>query len=49
MQLIEKKIEAEVEIKKLKNTNNKLVKEITSHKLAAAELKQKLKQKRGTA
>jgi len=48
MQLIERKIETEVEIKKLNRTNSKLVKEVTRHKLAATELKQKQKQKRGT-
>ena len=48
MQLIEKKIEAEVEIKKLNSNNSKLVREIARHKLTATELKQKLKQKRGT-
>ena len=46
MQLIDKKIDAEVEINKLKNTNKKLDKEITKHKLVEAELKQKLKQKK---
>jgi two-component system, OmpR family, phosphate regulon sensor histidine kinase PhoR len=45
MQLIDKKIDDEVEINKLKITNKKLVKEITKHELAEAELKQKLKQK----
>ena len=48
MQLIEKKIEAEVEIKKLNSNNSKLVREIARHKLTVTELKQKLKQKRGT-
>jgi two-component system phosphate regulon sensor histidine kinase PhoR len=48
MQLIDKKIDSEIHIKKLKITNNKLVKEITRHKLAEAELKKKLKQKKTT-
>jgi two-component system, OmpR family, phosphate regulon sensor histidine kinase PhoR len=42
IQLIDKKIDDEVEINKLKITNKKLVKEITKHELAEAELKQKL-------
>jgi PAS domain S-box-containing protein len=45
MQLIDKKIDAEVETNKLKITNKKLVKEITKHKLVEAGLKQKLKLK----
>ncbi|MCX6255901.1 MAG: PAS domain-containing protein [Bacteroidia bacterium] len=49
MQLIDKKIDAEVEINKLKITNKKLVKEITKHKLVEAELKQKLKLKQKKA
>jgi two-component system phosphate regulon sensor histidine kinase PhoR len=48
MQLIDKKIDSEIQIKKLKNMNYKLVKEITRHKLAEAELKKKLKQKKAT-
>jgi len=48
MRLIENRIEAEAEIKELKKTNNKLVKDITRQKLAAKELKQKQKDKRGT-
>jgi len=48
MQLIDKKIDSEIQIKKLNITNNKLVKEITKHKLAEAELKKKLKQKKAT-
>ena len=48
MQLIDKNIDDEVEIYKLKITNKKLVKEITKHKLVEAELKQKLKQKKAT-
>ena len=49
MQLIDKKIDDEVEINKLKITNKKLVKEITRHKLAEAELKKKLKLKQKKA
>lgn len=45
MQLIDKKIDDEVEINKLKITNRKLVKEITKHELAKAEIKKKLKLK----
>ena len=48
IELINKKIDDEVEINKLKSTNIKLVKEITRHKLAEAELKKKLKQKKAT-
>ena len=43
IELINKKIDDEVEINKLKSTNIKLIKEITKHKLAEAELKKKLK------
>jgi two-component system CheB/CheR fusion protein len=49
IELINKKIDDEVEINKLKNTNIKLVKEITKHKLVEAELKQKLKLKQKKA
>lgn len=49
MQLIDKKIDDELEINKLKITNKKLVKEITKHKLVEAELKQKLKLKQKKA
>ena len=49
MQLIDKKIDSEIQIKKLKIANNKLVKEITRHKLAEAELKKKLKLKQKKA
>jgi two-component system CheB/CheR fusion protein len=48
IELINKKIDDEVEINKLKSTNIKLVKEITKHKLAEVELKKKLKQKKAT-
>ena len=48
MQLIDKKIDSEIQIKKLKNMNYKLVKEITRQKLKEAELKKKLKQKKAT-
>jgi len=46
MQLIDKKIESEEQIRKLKIKNNKLVEEIYRNKLAEAELKKKLKQKK---
>jgi len=46
IELINKKIDDEVEIDKLKITNIQLVKEITRHKLAEAELKKKLKHKK---
>ncbi|MDZ7634007.1 MAG: PAS domain-containing protein [Bacteroidales bacterium] len=45
MQLIEKKIDSEVEIKKLKSSNKKLVQEINKHKLVEEGLRQKLKQR----
>ncbi len=45
MQLIDKKIDLNAEIDKLKISNKKLVKEITRHKLSVAALKQKLKLK----
>ena len=41
MDLIDKQIDAKVEINKLKNTNKKLVKEISRHKMVEAELRQK--------
>jgi two-component system CheB/CheR fusion protein len=41
MQLIDKKIDDEVEINKLKNTNKKLVKEISRLEMTEAELKSK--------
>jgi two-component system phosphate regulon sensor histidine kinase PhoR len=41
MDLIDKQIDAKVEINKLKNTIKKLVKEITKHKMVEAELRQK--------
>jgi len=44
MQLIDKKIDNEVEITKIKKMNKKLVKEIAKHKLIEAEIK--LKQKK---
>jgi hypothetical protein len=51
MQLIDKKIDDKIEINKLLITNKKLVKEISRHKLAEAELKKKLnhKQKKATS
>jgi two-component system, OmpR family, phosphate regulon sensor histidine kinase PhoR len=45
MELIDKKIDNEVEINKLRITNKKLAKGITKYELAEAELKLKLKQK----
>jgi two-component system CheB/CheR fusion protein len=48
MQLIDKKIDAEVEIKKLKITNQKLAKEIVRYKMVKAELTQKPKHKKVT-
>ncbi len=49
MQLIDNKIDADVEIEKLKKNIKKLVKEIASHKLVENALKQKLKHKKATA
>jgi len=46
MRLIEKKIDSDVEIKKLKNSNKKLVQKIALHKQVEADLKLKLKQKK---
>jgi two-component system phosphate regulon sensor histidine kinase PhoR len=46
LQLIDKKIDDELVINKLKIGNKKLVKEITKRKLAEAEIKQKVKQKK---
>lgn len=48
MQLIEKKIDTEVEIKKLKSTNKKLSQEIDRNKLVEAGLRQKLQDKQLT-
>jgi two-component system CheB/CheR fusion protein len=49
MQLIDKKIDAETEIEKLKKNNKKLVKEIARHKLDETALKLKLKKRKATA
>jgi len=49
MQLIDKKIDAETEIEKLKKNNKKLVKEIARHKLDETALKRKLKKRKATA
>ena len=49
MQLIDKKIDAETEIEKLKENNKKLVKEIARHKLDETSLKRKLKKRKATA
>ncbi|MFZ2285914.1 MAG: PAS domain-containing protein [Bacteroidales bacterium] len=48
MRLIEKKIDTDVEIKKLKSTNTKLVQEIAKHKQNEADLKLKLKHRKKT-
>jgi len=48
MQLIEKKIDSEVEIKKLKGTNKKLAEKITRNKQVEADLRLKLKKKKRT-
>jgi len=48
MQLIDRKIDLNTEMNKLLIKNKKLVKEITRQKLAEAELKKKLKQKKAT-
>ena len=49
MQLIDKKIDLNAEINKLKITNKKLVKEITRYKLSQAALKRQLKLKQKKA
>ena len=49
MQLIDKKIDAETEIEKLKKNNKKLLKEIARHKLDETALKRKLKKRKATA
>ena len=49
MQLIDKKIDTEAEIEKLKKNNKILLKEIARHKLVETALKQKLRQKKATA
>ncbi|MGA3014075.1 MAG: PAS domain-containing protein [Bacteroidales bacterium] len=46
LQLIDKKIENEVEIREIKKTNKNLVKEIAKYKLIETELKYKLRQKK---
>lgn len=48
MQLIEKNIDTDVELKKLKRSNTKMVQEIAKHKQIAADQKLKLKQKKKT-
>jgi PAS domain S-box-containing protein len=48
MRLIEKKIDSDVEIKKLKNLNKNLVQKIASYKQAQADLKLKLRHKKKT-
>jgi two-component system CheB/CheR fusion protein len=49
MQLIDIKIDADVEIEKLKKNNKRLVKAIASHKLVETSLKQKIKHRKATA
>jgi predicted transposase YbfD/YdcC len=48
MQLIDKKIDNEVEIAKIKKTNKELAKEITKHKQIETKLMQELKQTKAT-
>ena len=48
MRLIEKKIDSDVEIRKLKSANKKLAEKIDWHKQAQKELKLKLKKKKRT-
>lgn len=48
MHLIEKKIDSDVEIKKLKNSNKKMVQRIAKHKQVEADLKLKLRHKKKT-
>jgi len=48
MQLIDRKIDLNTEMNKLLIKNKKPVKEITRQKLAEAELKKKLKQKKAS-
>jgi two-component system CheB/CheR fusion protein len=48
LQLIDKKIDNEVEITKIKKTNKELVREITKHKLIETKLKHELNHKKVT-
>ncbi|MDF1560141.1 MAG: PAS domain-containing protein [Bacteroidales bacterium] len=48
MQLIEKKIDSDIEIKKLKSSNKKLIQKIARHMQVEADLKLRLKQKKKT-
>jgi len=48
MRLIEKKIDSDIEVEKLKNSNKKLVQRMDMHKQVEADLKLKLKQKKKT-
>jgi PAS domain S-box-containing protein len=48
MQLIEKKIDTDVEIKKLKSSNKRLIQKMAKHKLIEADLKLKLKHRKKT-
>lgn len=48
MQLIEKKIDSDIEIKKLKSSNKKLIQEIAIQKKVEKDLRHKLKHSKGT-
>ncbi len=48
MQLIEKKIDSDIELKKLKSSNKKLIQKIARHEQVEADLKLKLKHKKKT-
>ncbi len=48
MRLIEKKIDSDIEIKKLKNSNKKLAQKIDMHKQVESDLKLKLRHKKKT-
>lgn len=48
MQLIEKKIDSDIEIKKLKSSNKKLLRKIALHKQVVADLKLKLRHRKKT-
>ncbi|HBE40556.1 MAG TPA: hypothetical protein DDW27_05010 [Bacteroidales bacterium] len=48
MRLIEKKIDSDIEIKKLKKSNKKLVQKIAMHKQVESDLKLKLRSKKKT-
>jgi hypothetical protein len=48
MRLIEKKIDSDIEVERLKNSNKKLIQKIDMHKQVEADLKLKLKHKKKT-